>query len=335
MPISDPYHYNHLSFPINNLSCLQKKRPMENYTSSSEFHLLFFPFVSGKRLLLFIVFSLLYLTGVLMNCTIIIVIYYSQHLHSPLYIFLCNLSTIDILYTTVNVPKLLDMLLFDHNTVSFNQCFTQLYFYGGCASTEDILLFTMAYDRYVAICKPLHYHYVFSGENCIKIIIAIWVSGYFNSLLFTITASQMSFCESTKVEQFFCDPKALLKIACTGTELFYIVMCIELFVFGICPFSCTVISYMKIIRVILHIKSKEGRWKTLNTCSSHLSVISVFYGTVLSMYMMPQASHLVGLEQALSVLFTTVVPVLNPLIYSLPNREIKRALIKFVNVKKC
>ncbi|KAM5151744.1 olfactory receptor 1-like [Mantella aurantiaca] len=226
------------------------------------------------------------------------------------------------------------MLLSDRNAVSFTQCFAQLYFYGGCASTEDILLFTMAYDRYVAICKPLHYHSVFSGENCVRLLVAIWVSGYFNSLLFTITASNMSFCESTTVEQYFCDPKALLKISCTGTQLFYIVMCMELLVFGVCPFFCTVISYVKIIGVIFRIKSKDGRRKTLNTCSSHLTVIGVFYGTVLCMYMMPPASHLVELEQALSVLFTAVVPALNPLIYSLPNREVKRALLRLARVRK-
>nr|DBA19140.1 TPA: hypothetical protein GDO54_015007 [Pyxicephalus adspersus] len=306
---------------------------MENYTLSTDFHLFFFPSLIGNKPLLFIVFLLLYLTGVLMNSTIIIVIYHSRHLQTPLYLFLGNLSTIDILYTTVNVPKLLDMLLFNHNTMSFNQCFAQLYFYGGCASTEDILLFTMAYDRYIAICNPLHYHSVFSGKNCIKIIVAIWVSGYLNSLLFTFTASKLAFCGSTTVEQYYCDPKALLKLSCKGTELFFIVMCIELLLLGICPFLCTVISYMKIIRVILHIKSKEGRWKTFNTCSSHLAVISVFYGTVLSMYLMPQVSHLVELEQALSVLFTAVVPVLNPLIYSLPNKEIKKALRKLSRVK--
>ncbi|CAI9618707.1 unnamed protein product [Staurois parvus] len=304
---------------------------MENYTSPKEFHLLFFPSVSKNRVIFFIVFSLLYLTGVLLNSTIIMVIYHSRHLHSPLYLFLCNLSALDIFYTSVNVPKLLDMLLYDHNTVSFNQCFTQLYFYGECASTEDILLFTMAYDRYIAICKPLHYHSVFSGKNCVKLIAAIWVSGCFNSLLFTTAISKISFCKSARVEQYFCDAKALLEISCTGTELLYIALCIELLVFGLCPFLCTIISYMKIIRVILHINSKEGRRKTFNTCSSHLTVISVFYGTVLSMYMMPQASYLVDLEQALSVLFTAVVPVINPLIYSLPNKEIKRALVKLSN----
>nr|DBA19141.1 TPA: hypothetical protein GDO54_015008 [Pyxicephalus adspersus] len=306
---------------------------MENDTSSKAFHLLFFPSVSGNRLLFFFVFFFLYLTGLLVNCTIIIVIYHSQHLHSPLYLFLCNLSIVDILYTTVNVPKLLDMLLFDQNTMSFHHCFTQLFFWWGCASTEDILLFTMAYDRYVAICKPLHYHSVFSGKNCLKLIIVIWFSGSFNSLLVTIAASKMSFCQSTIIEQYFCDAKALLKISCTGTKLFYIVICIELLVFGLCPFLCTVISYMKIIRVILHMSHKDGRHKAFNTCSSHLTVISVFYGTIFSTYMMPPARHLVDVEQGLSILFTAVVPVLNPLIYSLPNKEVKRALIKLARGK--
>ncbi|XP_072273060.1 olfactory receptor 1468-like [Pyxicephalus adspersus] len=302
---------------------------MENFTPPAEFHLLFFPSISGNKQLLFIAFFLLYLTGILVNCSIIIVIYHSQPLHSPLYLFLCNLSIVDILYTSVNIPKLLDMLLFDQNTMSFNQCFTQLYFFGQCTSTEDILLFTMAYDRYVAICKPLHYHSVFSGNNCVKIIVSIWVSGCVNSLLFTTAVSKISFCKSNRIEQYFCDAKALLKISCTGTKFFYIALHIEVIIFGLFPFLCTVISYMKIIRVILCMKSKDGRKKSFNTCSSHLTVISVFYGTVLFTYMMPQASHLVELEQALSVLFTAVVPVLNPLIYSLSNNEVKKALIKF------
>ncbi|XP_063788977.1 olfactory receptor 1E16-like [Pseudophryne corroboree] len=274
----------------------------------------------------FIVFLLLYLTGLLVNSAIITVIFMDKHLHTPMYLFLCNLSLIDLCYTTVTIPKLLYMLLSGNYTVSFTQCFTQMYFIWESASTEDVILVIMAYDRYVAICKPLHYHRMFNRKLCVQLSAAIWLTGCLNSLVVTLSASKMYFCNSYIIHQYFCDAKSLMKISCKNKELLYIVICIQLLLFGFCPFLVTLKSYIKIVSAILKIKSRDGRRKAFSTCSSHLIVLTIFYGTGTSVYMMPLNDHYKVLEMVFTVLYTAVTPMLNPLIYSLQNKDVKKAM---------
>ncbi|KAM5151762.1 olfactory receptor 8D1-like [Mantella aurantiaca] len=273
-------------------------------------------------------FFLIYVIGILVNLIIIIVICLDLHLHTPMYLFLCNLSIIDICYTTVTVPKLLYILFSGNNTVSSTQCFIQMYFIFLAAVAEDTILFIMAYDRYVAICHPLDYHRILNKKICILLIIVAWISVFVNSFLLTSSILKMIFCSSLTIHQFFCDAKAMLNIACSGTEMFNIVIYTDCLVFGFCPVMCNVMSYIKIFRVILRIKSKDGRSKAFSTCSSHLAVMIIYYGSATAAYMIPPSDHYDLLEQILTVFYTTVVPVLNPLIYSLRNKEVKNSLQK-------
>ncbi|XP_072273062.1 olfactory receptor 1G1-like [Pyxicephalus adspersus] len=298
-----------------------------------EFQFLTFSKRAEDNLPIFSIFFIIYLIGILANSAIIAVVSLDHQLHTPMYIFLCNLSFVDTCYTTITIPKLLDMLLSSNNTMTFIQCFTQMCFFWMTGGIEDILLFTMAYDRYVAICNPLHYHQIFSKVNLMRLIAAIWVFGFLNSLFVTISASYMSFCNTTTVPQFFCDAKALTTISCTIAEVFYVAICLELLLFGVCPFLCSLMSYLKIIGVIFKINSKEGRMKAFSTCSSHLSVLLIYFGTGLPVYLKPPSDHVDVLDEIFSVFYTTVTPVLNPLIYSLRNKEVKMALFKLFKIK--
>ncbi|KAM5151776.1 olfactory receptor 2A12-like [Mantella aurantiaca] len=301
---------------------------MESNTSRLEFHILPFFMKAGNKLFIFnaIFFFLIYVIGILINLTITSVICLDLHLHTPMYLFLCNLSIIDMCYTTFTVPNLLYILFSGNNTVSFTQCFIQTYFVLIAATTEVTIIFIMAYDRYVAICHPLHYHRILNKKICILLVMIIWIGGFLNSSLLTSSILKMIFCSSLTIHQLFCDAKALLNIACSGTEMFYIVVYTESLVFGLCPVMCNFMSYVKIIRVILHIKSKDGRSKAFSTCSSHLIVMAIYYGSAIAVYMIPPSDHYDLVEQILTVFYVTVVPMLNPLIYSLRNKEVNNAL---------
>ncbi|KAM5151784.1 olfactory receptor 2T1-like [Mantella aurantiaca] len=305
---------------------------METNTSRIEFHI--FPFFMKADIKLFIFniifFFLIFFTGILVNTIIITVVCLNLHLHTPMYQFLCNLSIIDICYITVNVPNLLYIVLSGDNIMSFTQCFIQMYLFFLAGIAEDTILFIMAYDRYVAICYPLKYHRILSKKICTILVMITWVSGCLNSSLLTSSILKMFFCSSVTIHQFFCDAKALINIACSGTEMFYIVLYIECFVYGICPVMFNLMSYVKIIRVILRIKSKDGRSKAFSTCSSHLTVMAIYYGTGTAEYMTPPSDRYNLLGQILTVFYTTVVPMLNPLIYSLRNKEVKSSLKKLL-----
>ncbi|XP_040214356.1 olfactory receptor 8D1-like [Rana temporaria] len=305
---------------------------MENTTSPLDVHILPFFMKTDNKLLIFstVYFSFIYSFGLLVNTVIIAVICLNPHLHTPMYLFLCNLSVVDICYTTVIIPKLLYILLSGNNSVPFTQCFIQIYFMLLAASVEVNILFIMAYDRYVAICHPLHYHRILKKKICILLIIVIWIGGSVNSSFFTSSILKIIFCSSVTIHQIFCDAKALVNKSCGGTEMFYIVLYAECLSFGFCPVMCNLMSYVKIIRVIQRIKSKDGRSKAFSTCSSHLIVMAIYYGSVLSVYLTPPSDRYDLLEQILTMFYTIVVPMLNPLIYSLRNNEVKSSLWKLM-----
>ncbi|XP_073516783.1 olfactory receptor 1L4-like [Phyllobates terribilis] len=306
---------------------------MANFTSPVYFHIVPFSCTSEDKLLISAVFTFLYLFGGVVNAATIAVIYRDSHLHTPMYLLLCNLSIVDICYTTVIIPKLLEMLLSGKNSMSFRQCFTQLYFFFWTGSTEDLLLFAMAYDRYVAICNPLRYQLVLSWNTCILMITSIWFGGCLNGFFLLLSFTGLSFCRSDTIQHFFCDSKALTKISCSGTSVFSIVMYIEFVLFGLCPFVCTVASYVKIINIILCIKSMDGRKKAFSTCTSHLTVLLIYYVTVAVVIVMPESQYADLLEQVFTVLYATVAPMVNPLIYSLRNKDVKKALLRLVGLK--
>ncbi|OCT90224.1 olfactory receptor 1468-like [Xenopus laevis] len=299
---------------------------MENQTQSKCLYFLAFYNNGQKTPINSIVFFLIYVIGGLGNLIIIIVIYLDSHLHTPMYCFLCALAFEDICYPTVTLPKLIDILLSGNNSITFIQCFTQMYFFVAFAGVEIMLLSSMAYDRYVAICKPLKYHQIMSRRACVLVIVVNWGFGFVNSALLTSLASKLSICGSDKIKQFFCDIKAVADISC-DTTTFYNSIYIDIFSLGLLTFSINVISYINIIRNILHIKSKHGRQKTFSTCTSHFTVLIILYGSVFWMYMRPPSKS-ENLDPIFSVFYVAVTPMLNPLIYSLRNIKVKNALIR-------
>ncbi|DBA13670.1 TPA: hypothetical protein GDO54_018584 [Pyxicephalus adspersus] len=303
---------------------------MDNYTGIDNFHILLFSNIDGSRAFIIGAFAFIYLIGVLMNLAIFTLICSNNHLHSPMYLFLCNLSFVDICYTTITIPKLLAMLLSRHNTVSFTQCFIQMFLLFTVATTEDLLLLIMAYDRYVAIWNPLRYHHLLSKKMCFLFTSLAWLSGCLNSSQLTMSATKMSFCHSNTIHSFYCDINAMKNIACGGTEMLYGVINVSSVLLGFVPFVCSLISYTQIVKIVLSIKTSEGRRKAFSTCSSHLTVIIIFYWTATTVYVIPSSEQYYVLEQVFTVLYTTIIPMLNPLIYSLKNKDVKWAVVRLL-----
>ncbi|KAE8619160.1 hypothetical protein XENTR_v10009647 [Xenopus tropicalis] len=303
---------------------------MNNQSYSNCLYFLAFSSYGENQRFLSIAFFLIYVTGVIGNLIIITVIYLDSHLHTPMYFFLFSLAFVDICYPTVTLPKLMDILLSGNNSITFIQCFTQMYFFFAFAGIEVTLLSSMAYDRYIAICKPLRYHHIISRRLCVLVIVGTWIFGLINSALFTSLVSNLSICRSDKIKQFFCDVKAVADISCDRTT-FYFYIYVETLTVGLITFSLNVISYINIIKSILHIKSKHGRQKTFSTCTSHFTVLIIFYGSAFWMYMRPP-SESENLDPMFSVLYVGVTPMLNPLIYSLRNKEVKNALKRYARI---
>ncbi|KAG8542961.1 hypothetical protein GDO81_025721 [Engystomops pustulosus] len=302
-----------------------------NNSLDLDFHILAFGSTGGRQFVLFGIFLLLYLICITWNSIIISLIFSDSRLQTPMYFFLRNLSIVDITYTSVTVPKLLDIFLTGNNRISFMDCFIQFFFFTAMACTEIVLLIAMAYDRYVAICKALHYTLVMNKRNCNLFVLGSWASGYSNSLFVTIVASKIYFCGSRFIDQLYCDIKPMLKISCGNTLTFQAVVYFETFLMGLCPFVCITLSYLKIISNIVRVNAKGSRGKAFSTCTSHLIIIGIFYGTIFIVYMMPSTADFKKLDQVASSFFLAVIPTINPLIYSLRNTDIRRSFQKIVN----
>ncbi|XP_073414812.1 olfactory receptor 2A14-like [Dendrobates tinctorius] len=319
------------SFPANKQHYLCEHL-MDNNTYTT-FHILPFSSNTINKPLIAGIFSAIYLMGITLNSLVIALICLDVHLHTPMYLFFCNLSIIDICYTTVIIPKLLHILLSGNGVISFTQCFTQMYFYFTGASVEEILLFVMGFDRYVAICHPLSYHRILNKKTCVLIVVAIWISAFVNSSLFVCFLIKMTFNTIVTIKNIFCDSVDVFNTSGGDSGDFYILLYVELVLFGFFPLFCNFLSYVRIIRAILRMKSKEGRRKTFSTCLSHLIVMITYYSTGTVDYMMPFSDGTVTIKQILSALYTTVVPMVNPLIYSLRSSEILRAFQRLLRIK--
>ncbi|KAM8972399.1 olfactory receptor 1L4-like [Pelodytes ibericus] len=305
---------------------------MDNHTQDPDFYILAFASSGGKQVPLFAVFFTLYLICLLWNSLIIVIIYMDLHLQTPMYFFLCNLSFVDMSYTSVTLPKLLDIFLTGNHRISFTACFVQFYFFTSMACTEILLLTVMAYDRYAAICKSLHYPLIMNRRSCVVFLLGSWTSGYCNSLFITVVATQITFCGPKFLDQLFCDIKPMLQISCGGTVTFLTMMYLETFFMGFCPFLCIILSYMQIITNIMKVNVRGNRRKAFSTCTSHLTIIAIFYGTLFFVYMMPLSANFGIVNKMFSVLYLAVTPTLNPLIYSLRNKDMKRALQRKVKM---
>ncbi|XP_030043771.1 olfactory receptor 2B6-like, partial [Microcaecilia unicolor] len=304
---------------------------VENMTTQREFIILGLSDNPALRLPLFLVFLAIYLITVLGNLVIITVTCVDPRLHTPMYFFLSNLSLTDICCTTIITPKLLEIFLSGNKTISFAGCMTQLFSFMGSVSSEAFLLTTMAYDRYVSICHPLHYSLMMNQRLSVVLAAISWITGFLNSVAFTVSVSRLSFCDSHEIDHFFCELIPLLKLSCTEISGPEIILFVDALLTAVPTFLVTLTSYTYIISAILKIRSKEGKRKAFSTCSSHLTVISVYYLSLLSIYLRPTSTYSQGQGKIMSVVYTTVTPMLNPLIYSLRNKEVKNALRKIVS----
>nr|XP_033818193.1 olfactory receptor 1-like [Geotrypetes seraphini] len=304
-----------------------------NQTTVPEFILLGLTEHVELRSLLFVVFLIMYMMNLMGNGTMLSIITSNSQLHTPMYLFLYNLSFVDMCFSSVTVPKMLSDLISDSKTISFSECIAQLYFFIVFACSECMLLTIMAYDRYVAVCNPLHYITIMNKKVCLSMSALCWIISFLHALLHTLLAYRLSFCKSNQIQHYFCDLAALLQISCTDTSINELVIFTEASLLAVLPFLIILISYIRIITTILKIKSTERRWKTFSTCSSHLTVVTLFYGTIFFMYLRPSSSYSLAKDRITGVVYNVLSPMLNPLIYSLRNRDVKRVLRRVLREK--
>ncbi|XP_075681694.1 olfactory receptor 5V1-like [Rhinoderma darwinii] len=281
--------------------------------------------------LLFVIFLLLYLMSLCGNLTIATTIWMESKLHRPMYFFLGNLSFLDICYSSVTVPKLLTGLIGGSSEISFRGCMAQLYFYVSCCSTECLLLSVMGFDRCVAICNPMHYTTIMNKQKCIQLATSLWLIGFITSIIHTIFTARLPYCKSHRISHFFCDIPPMLKLACSDTFLNKLLILTAGGFLGLSSFFLTLVSYIQIISAIVKIHTKGGRSRAFSTCASHLIVVLIFFGSISFMYMRPTSGYSLKQDQLVSLLYAVVTPALNPVIYSLRNKEVKSALKRTVN----
>ncbi|XP_005404938.1 PREDICTED: olfactory receptor 13-like [Chinchilla lanigera] len=303
-----------------------------NQTSITEFILLGFPLNPRTQLLLFGLFSLFYAFTLLGNGLILLLICLDGRLHTPMYFFLSHLAIVDIAYACNTVPQMLVNLLSPDKPISFAGCMTQTFLFLTFAHTECLLLVVMSYDRYVAICHPLRYPAIMSWRVCIALVVTSWIVGVLLALVHLGLLLPLPFCGSQKVNHFFCEIIAVLRLACADTHINEVMVLSGAVSVLVGPFSSIVVSYIHILHAILRIRSGEGRQKAFSTCSSHLCVVGLFYGTAIVMYIGPQHGNSKDQKKYLLLFHSLFNPMLNPLIYSLRNKEVKNGLTRlFLN----
>ncbi|XP_077169480.1 olfactory receptor 5V1-like [Paroedura picta] len=307
----------------------------ENQTSFTEFILLGFTNIKQGKTFLFAFFFTLYTICFIGNSFIIAVVLLNQTLHTPMYFFLGNLSFLDICYISVTVPKMLADLWTESPSISFLGCAAQLYFLVTLVGSEGFLLASMALDRYVAICRPLTYTSLMNKWICLQLAMISWTLGFFNASLHTALTFHLVFCQTNRINHFFCDIPPLLSISCSNTSVNEIaLLTVGVFV-GLSPFLFTLISYAFILHAILNNQQKKQSHKAISTCVSHLTVVILFYGSSIFTYVRPTSSYSLERDQLVGVLYSILTPTLNPLIYSLRNKEVKLAMRKLIGAKTC
>ncbi|XP_072259176.1 olfactory receptor 5V1-like [Pyxicephalus adspersus] len=296
-----------------------------NQSIPGGFHIVAFSASLAGHLLVFIGVLLMYLMTILGNVTIITLVCSVTKLHTPMYFFLCNLSFLDVLSTSSIIPKFLLITLTQDHTISFHGCITQLFFFMLCGIGVLLILTSMAYDRYVAICRPLQYYLIMSKDLCVLLAVVSWLVGILNASMHTILTSLLLFCNSWDINNFFCELSAMISISSSDTTSRKLLISFEDLLVGFVPFFLIILSYVFIISNIMKIKSKHGRLKAFSSCTSHLLTVILFGGPAVLLYIRTQFSHEEGQDKLLSVLFLIVVPLLNPLVYSLRNKDIWEA----------
>uniref|UniRef100_A0A8C8Z520 Olfactory receptor n=1 Tax=Prolemur simus TaxID=1328070 RepID=A0A8C8Z520_PROSS len=300
------------------------------WTMVTEFTLTAFPVLQKLQVALFVVLLFTYMLTLAGNIVIISLIWADNRLQTPMYFFLSNLSFLDIFYTTSVTPKLLACLLEERKTISFAGCMTQIYFFFFFGTVEFILLAVMSFDRYMAICNPLRYTIIMNSRVCLLLVLGCWVGAFLSVLCPIIVVSRLPFCYK-EISHFFCDIAPLLQAACTDTYFIQMINFLLSSLVLLTSLVLTIVSYAYIISTISRIPSAEGRQKAFSTCASHITVVSIAYGSNIFMYVRPSQSHSLDFDKVTAVLTTMVTPLLNPFIYSLRNEKVKEVLREAIN----
>ncbi|XP_004008799.1 olfactory receptor 2T4-like [Ovis aries] len=305
---------------------------MTSYTARSDFTLVGIFSQSQHPALLCVVIFVVFLMALSGNIFLIFLIYSDAHLHTPMYFFISQLSFMDMMYISVTVPKMLVDQITGVNKISVPECGIQMFLYVTLAGSEFFLLASMAYDRYMAICHPLHYPVLMNHKVCLFLASGCWFLGSVDGFLFTPITMTFPFCRSREIHHFFCEVPAILKLSCSDTSLYEIFMYLCCVLMLLIPVTIISGSYYFILLTIHRMNSAEGRKKAFATCSSHITVVILFYGAAIYTYMLPNSYHTPEKDMMVSVFYTILTPVLNPLIYSLRNKDVIGALKKILNL---
>ncbi|XP_055990509.1 olfactory receptor 10AG1-like [Sorex fumeus] len=304
------------------------KTSEDNVSMVMEFVLLGFYDLPNLQGLLFALFSIIYMIILIGNSLIIVLTRLDAELQKPMYFFLANFSALEICFVSVTMPRMLKNLWTQDRTISKLECATQMCFFHMLGATECFFLATMAYDRYVAICRPLHYPVVMNHKTCVRLAVAAWISGMPVQIGQTCQVFLLPYCGSNQINHFVCDIPPLIKLACGDTSLNEMCVYLAAVFFAFVPFLLILVSYVKIISTILKMPSATGRFKAFSTCSSHLIVVLLFFGSITINYLRPKSNHSALSDKMFSLFYTIVTPLFNPMIYSLRNKDVIAALRK-------
>ncbi|KAM9672011.1 olfactory receptor 6C74-like [Trichechus inunguis] len=299
---------------------------MRNHTAITEFILLGLSDDPKAQVVIFVFLFITYMLSVTGNLTIIALTLLDSHLQTPMYFFLRNFSLLEVSFTTVSIPRFLGTIITGDKTISFSDCIAQLFFAIFLGASEFFLLAAMSYDSYVAICKPLHYATIMSSRVCTQLVVTSWLTGLLTISPGLIMGLGLEFCDANIIDHFFCDYSPVLKLCCTDTQVIELLSFILAIATLLITLVLVILSYAYIIRTILKIPSAQQRKKAFSTCSSHMTVVSISYGSCIFTYIKPSAEKRVALNKGIAILTISVAPVLNPFIYTLRKKQVKQAL---------
>ncbi|XP_029140180.1 olfactory receptor 13G1-like [Protobothrops mucrosquamatus] len=303
-----------------------KVAAIKNHSAITQFILLGLTDSTELQILLFWLFAFIYIVAITANFLLIFTISTFKKLHTPMYFLIFNLSLVNILSISVTIPRLLQSLWTHRNTISFYGCITQIFFIVWALGSELVLLSFMAFDRYAAICHPLHYTIIMRKEVCVGIAAIVWITGVINIAVHTGLMLHLSFCDSNVINHFYCDIPTVLHLSCSDTSINEFMTKIADVVYGMCTCGLTLTSYFFILRTVFRIRSTEGKKKAFSTCCSHLFVISFYFSAIIYTYIRPSSAYFLDKDKLVSLIYSVVTPVVNPLIYSLRNKEFKEAI---------
>ncbi|XP_004860169.2 olfactory receptor 1468 [Heterocephalus glaber] len=297
-----------------------------NQTTVSQFFLLGLTVGSEQQQIVFMLFLCIYLITMVGNLLILLAIVSDTHLHSPMYFFLANLSFTDICFTNMTVPKMLADIHRQHPTISFEGCLTQMYFFMFLVDLDNFLLAVMAYDQYIAICHPLHYATLLNPKHCTLLVLIPWVISSLVSVLHLSLLSHLTFSDQREIPHFFCDLEPILRLACSDTKINHLMISAIGGAVIFFPFTFILVTYVFIGSTVLRVPSTRGKWKTFSTCGSYLSAVSLFYRSIVGVYFLPSSAYSAERDKVAAIMYTIVIPMMNPFIYSLRSKDMKRAL---------